>query len=72
MDREIELQKLGDRIKEVRKSRNLTQVDLSSLMNKDQQSIQRIESGRINPSYLVLKQVCQGLGVTLEELLKDL
>lgn len=61
-DEEI-LRKLGQRIKTLRREKKLTQVELAALVNKDQQSIQRLEAGRINPSYLYLREIIIGLDV---------
>ena len=68
MNKDIELVKLGKRVKEIRLSKNLTQFDLATLANKDQQSIQRLEAGKINPSYIYLLEVCQGLEIPVAEL----
>jgi putative transcriptional regulator len=64
------LKKLGNRIRDIRKSKGITQTDLAYSINKDQPSIQRLEKGRINPSFYYLFEVAQGLDITLEELLK--
>ncbi|MES2591298.1 MAG: helix-turn-helix transcriptional regulator [Bacteroidota bacterium] len=63
------LSKLGSKIRLVRKDKNITQVELANSIGKDQQSIQRLESGKINPSYYYLLEVAEGLGVSIEELL---
>jgi putative transcriptional regulator len=46
--------KLGEKIKSVRISRGLTQTDLAYKIGKDQPSINRLEKGNINPSFLYL------------------
>jgi len=66
------LKKLGNRIKEVRLSKNLTQFDLASRIGKDQQSIQRLEAGRMNPTYFYLVEIATGLQIPLHELLQPL
>ena len=70
MEKETFLIKLGERIRNVRTEKGLTQVELAHLIGKDQQSIQRIEKGAINPSIYYLKEISVGLGVPLEGLLK--
>lgn len=72
MDKEAELKKLGQRIRAIRKEKSMTQLDLAHSIGKDQQSIQRLEAGNINPSYFYLKEIAKGLEVSLLELLKDL
>ena len=60
--------KLGLRLKELRKSKGLSQEQLAANCGKDQQSIQRMESGKHNPSYIYLIEFCNGLEVSLVEL----
>jgi transcriptional regulator with XRE-family HTH domain len=45
MEKDEELTKLGLRIKELRKMKNVTQEELAHVIDKDQQSIQRLEAG---------------------------
>jgi putative transcriptional regulator len=67
--KEQALKKLGKRIREVRKEKGVSQVELANSIGKDQQSIQRLESGNINPSYYFLLEVADGLNIELTELL---
>lgn len=69
MDKSEELIKLGNRIRELRKSRGLSQAKLGLLILKDQQSIHKVEAGEFNPSYLYLLEIAKGLEVTINELL---
>ena len=59
----------GNHVKELRSKRNLTQIDVSSRMNKDQQSLQRVESGNISPSLYYLFELAEGLDVSILELM---
>lgn len=59
---------LGERIKKVREEQGLTQEQLAYRIGKDQPSINRVEKGRINPSYLYLLELAEGLGVSVKEL----
>ncbi|MCF2489705.1 helix-turn-helix transcriptional regulator [Dyadobacter sp. CY347] len=68
MEKDVELKKLGLRIKELRKMKNITQEELAHAIDKDQQSIQRLETGKINPSFLYLQQIAKGLNVPLSEI----
>lgn len=49
----------------------MTQKKLAHTIGKDQQSIQRLESGNINPSYLYLVEIANGLNIPLEVLFKQ-
>ena len=69
INKDIELKKLGKKIKEIRKCLNLTQFELGIRINKDQQSISRLEAGEINPSYIYLMEICKGLEIELKDVL---
>jgi putative transcriptional regulator len=45
---------------------------LANSIGKDQQSIQRLEAGKINPSFYYLFEISKGLEIELDELTKDL
>lgn len=47
----------------------MSQAKLANTIGKDQQSIQRLESGRINPSYFYLNEIALGLEVEVSEIL---
>lgn len=64
-----ELKRLGARIKELRIARGLSQAKLGLLVEKDQQSIFKVEAGAFNPTYLYLLEISKGLGLTVSELL---
>ena len=70
MDKEILLTRLGARIRELRIQQGLTQVQLAHSIGKDQQSIQKVEMGDFNPSYIYLFEIAGGLGITIDELLR--
>jgi len=65
-----ELILLGKRIRELRISKGLSQAKLGVLVYKDQQSIHKLESGQFNPSYFYLLEICEGLEISLEELVR--
>jgi transcriptional regulator with XRE-family HTH domain len=68
MQKEDILKQLGAHIRKLREERNLSQSDLASAIGKDQQSIQRLEAGKINPSFYYLYQIAEGLSVNVVEL----
>ena len=70
-NKEILLKKLGETIRNIRINKNISQVELANSIGKDQQSIQRLESGKINPSYYYLCEICEGLEIKIEDLLKN-
>lgn len=68
MDKEELLKQMGSYIRKLREKRKLTQRDLAASVGKDQQSIQRLEAGKINPSFFYLYQIAEGLSVNMTEL----
>jgi putative transcriptional regulator len=68
MVKEELLKHLGAHIRKLREERKLSQNDLASSIGKDQQSIQRLEAGRINPSFYYLYQIAEGLSLNINEL----
>lgn len=55
--------KLGGKIKEIRKYRNLTQEQLSELILIEPASLCAIENGRAFPSLVTLERLSKALGV---------
>lgn len=63
------LLKLGNRIKEIRLKKGLSQSEVANLCGKERQSYQRVESGNINPTIWYLKHISDSLNVNLSDLL---
>ena len=59
---------LGAKVKSTRNNKNLTLKELGHLIDKEPQSISRIEMGDINPSYLYLLKLCKGLKIKLADI----
>ena len=68
MEKDQLLQRLGARLRELRTLKGISQKELAYSIGKDQQSIQRLETGKINPSFYYLSQIAEGLKVDLSEL----
>jgi transcriptional regulator with XRE-family HTH domain len=66
----IFLKKLGRRIAQIRKQKNLTQVELADIAKMDDSSIRRVESGRNNSSIIILLRLAEALEVSLNDLVK--
>jgi len=61
--------KLGKRIAQLRKRKNLDQTELAAILNgKDKQSINRYEKQGANPTAFLLVQIAKALSVSLDEL----
>ena len=61
---------LGKRIKEIRKSKGLTQEQLSEMIDIETSSLSGIESGRFYPSLHVLEKIASVFDVELIEFFK--
>lgn len=57
----------GKYIRTIRLERSLTGSDFGALINMEKGNVSRLEAGKINPSTYALKQICDGLDLTLEE-----
>ena len=68
------LKLVGKKIKEVRESKKITQLQLVILMEEehgrfDVTNVSRIESGRTNPTIFTLNRIADALEISLSELL---
>ena len=64
--------KIGENIKSLRNSKNISQEKLAELSNLDRTYVQSIEKGKRNISVEVLLKLSKGLNVKITEILKDL
>lgn len=72
MDKKQFLVLLGKYIVKLRQQKGWTQSELSRNCDKDRQSIERLEKGKINPSAYYLYQIAEGLGMEFEDLLESI
>jgi|JI10StandDraft_1071094.scaffolds.fasta_scaffold1237328_2 transcriptional regulator with XRE-family HTH domain len=70
MTESIFLASLGDRIREVRLSKAMTQNELATLCHFEKASMSRIESGKTNVTLLTLRKISKALEVEIDELLR--
>lgn len=56
-----DLTALGQKMREARKKKDLTQQELADLSHVSIKQIAKIEKGKINPSYLILKALAKVL-----------
>ena len=65
------LKSLGERIKEIRLAKGLTQTELAHKIGKDHPSINRLEKGKINPSYFFLCEIAEGLEISINDIFES-
>ncbi len=59
-------------LREMRIEAGLTQTDLAARIKKDQAYVSRYESGQRRLDVLEVREICQAIGITLEEFVKKL
>lgn len=59
---------LGQRIKELREKKNISQTELGNLCDIERTNMNRIEAGNTNPTRYTLYRIAQKLEVELSEL----
>lgn len=62
--------KLGDNIKRIRFTKDMTQGDLCRKLEVDRAYMSNIESGKKNPTLSTIERIAKALGVSIEELIK--
>jgi len=62
------LKTLGARIAAIRKSKGVTQVELSYRCDIEKSNMRRIEAGNTNVTVLMLRKVCGALDIPLGDL----
>ena len=65
-----DLKELGRIIRSKREMLGLTQVELARRSSVDRNYIGMVERGERNPSYLSLLKIAQGLGLTVDKMIK--
>ena len=65
-------EKLGARIKELRKQRGFSQEKFALEIGIDRTYLASVEAGKRNISIVNIKKIADGLGVTLSELFENL
>jgi len=68
MTKDAFLKKLRKNIARLRKKASISQTDLALRCDKDKQSLNRLEKGRINPSAFYLSEIAAELKVPLKDL----
>jgi len=69
MEKNEFLIQLGKNIVKLREGQKIRQIDLANMLDIDDSSLRRIESGRTNPTIITLKKIADSLKVKLSDLL---
>lgn len=60
---------LGEKIREIRKEKGLTQEELAELAKVDPKSIVEIENGKRNPTFKTINKIALALKISISDLL---
>ncbi len=63
--------RVGNRIKELRSEKGISQQELAALIDYEKSNMSRLEAGNTNPTITTLNKVAQALDVPLHSLLID-
>lgn len=61
--------KIGERIKDIRTAKNLSQKEVALLLEMDQSQYSKIENGKTDPYFSTIEKISNALGVNLNDLL---
>ena len=71
MNSDVDLLKtIGNNIRKFRNEKKISQQELADITNIAKSTVQRIESGKLNPTIVMLKNIASTLEVELEDLIK--
>lgn len=71
-NKEIQREKLLGLLKRIRQDKGIRQVDLARKLGVPQSFISKYESGDRRLDILELRQVCDAVGISLEEFIREL
>ena len=61
-------QKIGNRIRELRESKGISQQNLAAICNFEKANLSRLEAGRTNPTISTLHKISEALGISISDL----
>ncbi len=72
MNSDVDLLKtIGNNIRKFRNERKISQQELADVTNIAKSTVQRIESGKLNPTIIMLNNISLSLDIKLDELIKQ-
>lgn len=60
---------IGNRLRELRKGKNLNLREVSELSGVSRSMLSKVETGRSSPTATTLGKICEGLGVSISQLI---
>jgi len=65
-------EQFGDRLRQIRRKQKITQEELAHRVGMDVSYLSEVENGRKEPCLRKMKEIAQGLNITLTELVRGL
>jgi transcriptional regulator with XRE-family HTH domain len=59
--------RIGNRIRQLRESKNMTQVELAHLCNFEKSNMNRIEAGNTSTNTFTLYKICSALEISMRD-----
>lgn len=70
MDKQQLQTKIGQKVRQLRIEKNLSQIELASACNFEKSNLSRLEAGNTCPNIFTLYKIAQNLDVSLSDLLQ--
>jgi len=67
---EIQANQIGPRLKEIRRTLDRTLAQVSEATGVSISNLSKIENRQISPSFDIMKRICDGLGISIEDLVR--
>src|ERR1700752_2433988 len=67
---DLHANQLGARLKEVRRTLDRTLAEVSQATGVSISNLSKIENNQISPSFDIMKRICDGLGVSIEDFVR--
>jgi transcriptional regulator with XRE-family HTH domain len=66
----MEVNQIGTRLREIRRGLDQTLAEVSKATGVSISNLSKIENSQISPSFDIMKRICDGLGVTIEDFVR--
>ena len=62
------MKSIGERIRDIRKVKNMSQKEVALILEMDQSQYSRIENGKTDPYFSTIEKITKALNISLNEL----
>jgi transcriptional regulator with XRE-family HTH domain len=59
---------IGEKIRQIREGKSISQIELASIIGMDNSNLNVIENGKSNPQILTYFKICNGLNIEFKDL----